>query len=693
MGRKRITRTPLRVSNEADVIEIAPVRDWLIDVESGDPIHANYVSNIHAGEQVLSQLNLFLRGQSKKRAAANVLLRYLKYVASFDGALGANSLKGYRDALDNNATVDVNTKSQLFGSAVAFVERQIEVGLVPPQTLPRNFRKQADKSHPSFAEIAGEGMYEALEPCSGEIEKAMSSHRLDRVGAAALVYCEAALRAIRQSAHLALNCWEMDWAFSEQAISALSASRIAELKRVDDFSDVFGDKRSVEEAHLIIFAKFGKHVPASEFWPPGVADFLRARGWSVGNVRAAISGHGEKKDVDFVRRLIKETPKAKLLKLAEIVDYSRKETDVKSIELALQVLFSRFGRALPGSPLWPRGLADYLKFRGWSAERVSSTFFPNSRIHGYLLLATLAHEDLAPNVDSVLFYAYLDAFKPSSEPGMISVHFGKKRGGPVAENLDQKDPLCIAYRQYVDILKNCLLSIPEGKTFLEKEFCPIFLHVHQARGKAILRTYSPCSSSDIARRAISQFSESNPILLPLVGKATGQNFRPTIAVIDKLRNRPVGAIKRRLRHKKWATTDRYVDRVEAGAVLRNKSLEFQNYIVGEAKSLKYTGSGYKCAKDDQGNFSNVDCHGPSMCSECDARRIVLADVQLAAQWVAWNREIVASEERLKFENPERWDQHWSVRQVEYTELLTMCSPSVRKQAEALAVHIKLPYLD
>lgn len=65
--------------------------------------------------------------------------------------------------------------------------------------------------------------------------------------------------------------------------------------------------------------------------------------------------------------------------------------DPRSIELALSVLFVQYGRILPDSTQWPKGIVDYLKYREWTPNRVRAAFFPHPDTLAPFIVGLLSH--------------------------------------------------------------------------------------------------------------------------------------------------------------------------------------------------------------------------------------------------------------------------------------------------------------
>lgn len=72
-----------------------------------------------------------------------------------------------------------------------------------------------------------------------------------------------------------------------------------------------------------------------------------------------------------------------------------------------------------------------------------------------------------------------------------------------------------------------------------------------------------------------------------------------------------------------------------------------------------------------------------------------AKSQSISEWLAWAEKIKNNMKRLKFNNPERWDNYWKFKLAEYESLLSLCTRAEVDRAKELAIKIEeyLPHLD
>jgi len=608
----KLQRKKIEVTPEASITHLARNVEWKISVESGDPIDAGCISHIHDGEKIFEQLLIWTRNQSAKRATANTVLRYLRYVASLDGAVSKRSLRDFKDQLNTQSFARVNSKAQVYSMCRNFVLHLMEAEVIPTENLPNNFQYIPPAPKQTIIEVAGE---------------------------------------------------------------AVRAFAVTNINRIESFKAKLGVSKDQAEA-----IAYGSHI--LERYHTLSLDRIEA--WFV--------------DCQIVDSFLNEVRGRDVANMASITDFrassdgwkSAKNT-TRTLSLAFQILYSKFNRLIPSSNDWPKGIADYCKSKGWPPRRIQSAFFTSAYNLQYFLVAALSHKELAPNVDSVAFYAYTDAFIPSSEKGMMSVHFGKKRGNPVQKELPRRDRLCVAFYSYQKRLKAILEQVPGGQEWLLKENCELFIHFTKSGGTHSIRTFDKSSTSDMVKRVTKELSIQHLEFKPLVAKVTGENFRPTIAALDILLGGKLGELKHKLNHAHLSTTEGYGIRVETQTLHDRKLTDFQNYLISQRKkTLPDTGTGYQCGREE---VPTISCGGIEMCFKCEAKRVVLKDKKLIAEWIAFSDWITENKQRLKFNNQERWEQYWQLKLAEYEALLDECTRAEVKAAEPLARNVKIPLMD
>lgn len=363
----------------------------------------------------------------------------------------------------------------------------------------------------------------------------------------------------------------------------------------------------------------------------------------------------------------------------------------KSIDLAISVIYARFGYALPSSTCWPAGVGDWCKQPaiGWSLSRIRGAFFPCVKSLDPFLGLMLADSELMPNVDSAAFYSYLDSFGAPDENELIDVRLGKFRGSGMAASLRSDSPCAYAGRELAWKVRTTLPHMPGGNEWLGKERTPLMLHFTPSGGcDARVRTVDPSTTANMVRRLMREGAAANSLLDPLVGKITGENFRPTHAFIGALSGENASSISQRLGHRHFSTTVGYIDRLETQAGLNREHQRFQIYLIGEAENSRRTGSGYVCGANPQdGCVSYSECH----C--CAAKRIVLSSPELAAEWLAWEEEIAAQQPTLETNNPARWVEHWLPKLIEYRALISMATEKTLREAREIVPSVVVPCLE
>ena len=190
---------------------------------------------------------------------------------------------------------------------------------------------------------------------------------------------------------------------------------------------------------------------------------------------------------------------------------------------------------------------------------------------------------------------------------------------------------------------------------------------------------------NIVKRFLVNLATEQPSILPLVqGNCTGRNFRSTIVLIERLSGTSLPTIQKLLNHSHSTTTAIYTERVHTHSILLSKSKEFQQYLVDNA--LNGDIETRSIAKNKEFN-EPVD-----QWLNCEAKRIWFKDHEVIAEWIAWEKAILESEEELKFDNIVRWETHWLPRLVKFQSLISMVLEVDRRHALELAEHIKLPPL-
>lgn len=409
------------------------------------------------------------------------------------------------------------------------------------------------------------------------------------------------------------------------------------------------------------------------------------REYSEKVVRSIIS------DWNYVNEVITSL---KLTDLDQLRELDFRSVNNKTIEIAMSILYANFGRALPPTALWPVGINDWCrKNGGWLSSRIEGAFFLNIKTLDSFLVLILSDGRIMPNVDSVAFYTYIDCCKPSSESGCFDVFLDKKRGSATTVTIRKNDITVVALLALTKQVKMSLPYFPEGKELLSQQDVSIFLSCQYDDGVFNVKTVDATTPAAMVRRFMKKAAKEYAVLGPLViSGVTGENFRLTHAYLKKISGKSIYEIKEELGHSSLNTTDGYVKGIETQTMLNKRHQDFQRFIIDEAKlenninENKRTGSGYYCG--DQ----NTNCIEYLKCTECEAKRVVFTDVNIVAEWLAWEAQILADKNRLEIENNERWCRYWEPKLVEYQTLITLSKESILNKARSIYKKIELPWL-
>ena len=673
-SRSRLKRDALLVPVADGAVKHVPVKDWVLLCGPGRRINAEVLRGIESGGAILYQANLYLRDQSSPSSVANTLLRYFRCAESANGKLDAESLAIYRSQLNGDARSQANTKSQVYGVARGFVLRLMSLGVVPEQSLPLNFKPTIKKPYPTLSQLAGDGVGSVVPGNEERLERIKSDQRLTNSTAITLLFDIAAIEAVHSLSMDQLESRIEDCELANQLIDELCKLGPREVGACISFNGSYGPGRSLDEALLILYAKFGFDLPAVDQWPPGVYLFLKARGFASTDVRKIFSD-----DREMLRSLAESVGPAALNAAKNVNRWTHAQLDQRTVPRALGLLYASYGRLLPISSLWPEGVVDYLKFRGWPPSRVVSAFFPSSKLHAHLMMMLLSHKELAPNVSSVLLHSSIETVLEGALDGSWDVHLGKKRGGAVTEVIDGSDRAMILVRRYQQIHRRALLETPGGQGWLKKEHCPLMLRIGGKKRLSGIGKYQIADASDMAARAMGAYAESVPFLDSIKNQPCARSFRSTITSMLHLQGASIGKIKSKLHHQQYSTTAGYVRGVNVAEKLRSRQLDFQQRLLSEVKDVAV---GMKLAREEPGKTEATE-----------VAHVVLTDDAAVSLWLAWVREIEASEARLMFESPARWFGYWQARLAEYHVLLSKVPSSQRKRAQATADCIILPRIE
>ncbi|WP_269621499.1 hypothetical protein [Zhongshania sp. BJYM1] len=573
-------------------------------MNNGGDIEVPYLRNLDNAEIIVRELNLFLRGQEGARTMANGILPYLRFVVSVRGVVGPRSLKEYKEVLDRNSTVGVNTKSQKFGLTRAFVRSLMAAKVIGSAALPKNFKMEDPKHKVTFIDSCRYRLAEVTESVSNDVQYWQEKLNIELAEAQSLAFGLACMDAIQEFAKKEIERYEADCRYVDKLIQSITDEDALALKQLE----AERVRRSPEQIIKWLYVHYGRALPAGE--DGGLECIL---GWW------------------------------------------RKQPN------------------------------------GWSVVRVRSAFFPTAKsLDSYFLLG-LAHEKLCPNVDGLRLYTYLDCCRPAFERGFVDVFCGKRRGGSEPVALPKDDFLVKAFSSLAVRVKTLLPELPGGPEHLQQECPELFVTYTPAAGRAVTaRSLDPSSPANMVRRFLRGAVKSYPVLKPLVGTVTGENFRPTHAYLKKLAGKSIYEIKRDLHHRNTSTTRGYVEGVETQAIQLRRQRDFQRYLLDQVDlEAKRTGSGYVCASEDE---EQVGCVKLLKCSDCEAKRIVFESVEIVAEWLAWEKYLTEQKLRLKLENEERWEKVWMPKLVEYQALIGQTKSRQLQDARGRMDEVVLPWI-
>lgn len=641
--------------------------------------------------EIVSGVKTYLHGRRSPRQPFLVLRNFLIIISKLSTKIDERTMILYKNQLDANPDITLSTKWQKYSTACNFVKYLISKDIINDFIIPPNFENIEKKPIPSFGDIARNYIENDNNFNKLDIEEITNFFSLASLEAKTLIYCLASIDFIHDKAINYIQRWEKDWDKVQEIIENIDKFNLEKIIKVNDFNkDFIIPERTLSEALQILYSKFGNNIPAVKYWPKGMEDFFRSINWKSSRVKNLFKGiENNVGDLELFNEVISNLSLSNETKFKEVKDYyfNSEGRDPRSIELALTILFVRYGRILPDSTQWPKGIVDYLKHRGWTPNRVRAAFFPHPDTLAPFIVGLLSHPELAPNVDSVAFYCYLNSFKLSTEEGRVKVYLEKFRGKPLYRDINVSDPMISCCTRHAHRMLNVLKSLEnrdEVRTILAEKNIPLFFQFTPNNNKYI-RILDPSTLVNIIKRFLVDLATEQPSILPLVqGNCTGQNFRPTIALIERLSGTSLLSIQKLLNHAHATTTTIYTERVHTHSILLNKSKEFQHYLVDNALNGGI---------ESRNEVENKEFDEPAdQWLNCEAKRIWFKDHEIIAEWIAWEQAIRESEEELKFDNIVRWENYWLPRLVRFQSLLATVLEVDKRHALELAKHIKLPPL-
>ncbi|GAA4823513.1 hypothetical protein GCM10011365_25760 [Marinicella pacifica] len=685
---KKLARSPLKIKKTDKTKSANRVFEWMVVVENGGKVDVSDLKKLHDGENIFNELLFFLKAQRKKRVYLYCILRYLRFVISINKKVNATTLKLYKAELDHVTSKEANSKAQEFSICISFLKQLMSVEVILRDRLPENFKYTAKKHKESFYSLCCKNeneLKEVLAPFGEDISSLSKKYGLDLIEAANCFYSDRCLDIIHKKSIADIKSGLNDVEFVDNIISGTSMSEIEKFKKISNFSEIYSFKRTVEEAVAILYSHYGYSLPRVDDWIPGVYDALKSRGWKSDKIKKELKDAKTKKGEFYT--IIKNLSDREIETYKKIKDWRIKSFKKKSVEDCFKILYSKYGYFLPLASKWPFGLADYLKSRGWNCTRVYSAFFPDKRIHMPLLIAFLSHKEIAPNVDSIFYHTYFNSIQKDSERGYCLLNMNKMRGNSVGIPIKLSDPLIASTLKLIKIYQERLMGCDVGRDLLKKNNNSIFLNLMRIK-KYIkqendLRLYDPGTASDWVRRSLSNYSNEEPLLKPLVTSlVSGENFRPTHALLTKLKGGEFAKIKKLLGHSKTSTTKNYVERSETLGLLNKKNIEFQKLLLNEiAVNTRANKIGSTSKPKDK--LLQIDYE----------QRLALKTPELEAEWIAYHDSILKDKNRLMFENPYRWNNYWALRLAEYQVLISQLDSKSLQVAKQNAKKIDLPILN
>ncbi|MCU8496515.1 hypothetical protein M2G42_19480 [Vibrio vulnificus] len=705
MPKGKLQRRKISPKKKAVVSSISPSGRYEIYLGSAEgKISCLELMGLHDGDRIVRCLNMFLRDKrsSSVKADSGNVLSYLRFVLQFSGVVNTASLAAYVDEVSEKSDLLYNTKYQKYATVKKFIKYLQESNVISKDMdIPEGFdcSKLVTTAKKSFPELARRYVENDANFDKEDIQRVVEALEINVRDAQAYSFALECMDILHREALSTIAEWEKDWEFVQKIIENLSAENIHFYKGVDGINNsAFFSERTNKEAIATLYAKFGCDIPAVKYWPAGMEDFFRSQGWSKVSTRVKLLFKGEPlvtEDAELLR-FAKELSQDQLNELKELEDFSyfNPRFDLRTIEHAISILYVQYGRLVPDSTSWPRGVTDYLKHRGWSPNRVRAALFPTTKSVVPYIVGLLSYIDLSPNVDTVAQYAYLNSFTPSDEDGKVRVFLDKFRGEAVDKSFEADDPIIAACVRHTTRMKSVLLEVGDlGEEVLRKEKSQLFVQytVSGANSSKINALKAPEASSvtNLVRSFINEKAGKYPILNEILS-ASGEHFRPTNALILKLSGEASGKIQKVLNHKSAVTTDLYTERVFTQTILKTKQKNFMQYLVDSAVSPKTKPQEHGVGIDS--DLWNISTEGVDEWIHCEAQRFWFHDIDIISEWLAWETKISDAEEELKFNNPKRWALYWAPRLAKYKSMLALVSKTELNVAIKKAESVVLPPL-
>ena len=144
----------------------------------------------------------------------------------------------------------------------------------------------------------------------------------------------------------------------------------------------------------------------------------------------------------------------------------------------------------------------------------------------------------------------LDSFKLSTKKGKVTVYLEKFRGKHLCRDINESDQMISFCMRHANRMLNVLKNLNRGevKAILNQKKIPLFLQF-TPNNNIYIRILDRSTLINIVKRFLADLATEQPSILPLVqGSCTGQNFRPTIALIERLSGTSLLMIQKLLNH-------------------------------------------------------------------------------------------------------------------------------------------------
>ncbi|MEG3756617.1 tyrosine-type recombinase/integrase [Pseudoalteromonas carrageenovora] len=685
MARAKIVRKPLIINHSASISELPLLNNWELKTENKAPISMYLFSYLDDGEKLLHELKLHLKGQKKTNTIALAIREYVKYVVQLGGSIGKKSLDDYIVELHKTAT-SPNTLSQKVSIIKRYVSHLMYSEVIPLETLSKTPLSGKKAAKASFFELVSKDISSLrllTDKYQSEISSYVKKRGLEKEVALACFFSEKCMETIHKLAVGEVEIALKDISFFDSIAQKITQDEIEKYKRVTSLSNFYSDTRTLREAFEILYSHYliSNELPSSGKWPIGLSDYLKTRGWSIRSVQAEFKKIQEGEST-ILSEIVNTLSSAEIENYINITDWRVKSLNKKSVEICFKILFSHYGYYPPRSTLWPHGIADYLRKRGWPQSRVRSAIFPDTKIHEPLLLALLSHQELCPNVDSAFKYIYLDSIMPAFEARRVRLIIGKRRGSASDIDLAEKDPLISLMVKLIEYIKQRLASDKRGFELLRQEHTSIFIHFNNMRGENKISIYDSSTSADFVKRALERYSKTCNLLECLSNHGVrGENFRPTCAAILKLKGVAQHTIQKKLNHKSSKTTEIYTQKVETSTLNSSKQKSFQEYLIHEAEAFQPD----LLEKNTKVKQDKSEKEHPE--------RIMFYDQYSIAEWIALKSKILEEKDRLSLCNPSRWFEYWVNKLAEIDGFLSLVSSKDYYVAKKMSESIVIPYLD